>query len=305
MAELLEPGDDGLASAAQLAADGLGHFIDIENRTDIVHPLLVAAACAVRAGLAEDGFRIAATALHAYPQVVFGPGEQDLMDRLGAPLSVDAAHPRMTPKEAIEVLRRISQPEREIPSTASVEPETSAQPSQLNQLRRDGDGWLLSYRGRTGRVRDTKGMATVARLVTRPNVEIAAVDLMGAAVIEQASGVIADRAARDAYRERVRELHVEIDEATDYNDPARAERAQVELDRLVEELQTAYGLGGSERATGSTAERARTAVRWRIRDAVKRIESVHPTMGAHLDRSISTGRFCVYRPAEPTVWRTG
>lgn len=301
MVELLERDDDGLADAARRAADGLAFFIDIQNRTDIVHPLLVAAACAIRAGRNDDGRRIAATAYHAYPQVVLGPGEQQLLDRLGAPRSVEIGHPRMPPDQAVEVLRGLASE----PSSTQVSMPASTQPAGPNEFRPDGDGWVLSYHGRTSRVRDTKGMATLARLLDRPDVEMAAVDLMDAAVIEQAADVVADLRARDAYRERVRELQSEIDEASDDNDPMRAERAQVELDRLVDELQAAYGLAGSERMTGSTAERARSAVRWRIRDTIKRIESMHPTMGAHLDRSISTGRFCVYRPAEPTSWRTG
>ncbi len=297
MVDLLERDDAGLADAATRAADGLAYFIDIRNRTDIVHPLLVAAACAMRAGRQDDGRRIAATAYHTYPQVVLGPGEQQLLDRLGAPRPVDVGHPRMPPDEAVEVLREIAAGSTQTPAVALDEPEPA------NEFRPDGDGWMITYRGRSGRLRATKGMITLARLLARPNVEIAALDLMDAAVVEEAAGVVADRRARDAYRERVRDLQIEVDEATADNDPVRAERARAELDRLVDELQAAYGLAGSERATGSTAERARSAVRWRIRDAIQRIESVHPALGAHLDRSISTGRFCVYRPAEPTSWR--
>lgn len=300
MAELLERGDLGLADAARRTADGLADFIDIRSRTDIVHPLLAAAACAMRAGREDDARRIAATAYHAYPQVVLGPAEQQLLDRLGAPRSVDVGHPRLSPDDALEVLREIAStgPSTQAPTVAADGHEPA------NEFRLDGDGWVLTYRGHTARVRGTKGMATLARLLAQPGVEIAAVDLMESLVVEPAAGVVADRRARDAYRERVRDLQLEIDEATDDNDPVRAERARLELDRLVDELQAAYGLAGSERAMGSTAERARSAVRWRIRDAINRIESVHPVLGAHLDRSISTGRFCAYRPAEPSTWRT-
>ncbi len=306
MVELLEKGDSALIDAARYLADGIEQFIGIENRTDIVHALRVASACVTRAGLIEEGKRIAALALHGHWQIVVGPGENRLMEKLGAPTTVAEDHPRMSPMATVATLRQIAGPEAGVATSdaAGSSPPLDEEADPPNELRPDGDGWVVSYGGRSSRVRDTKGMATLARLLARPDVEMAAVDLMESALVEQAADVIADRKARDAYRERVRELQVEIDEAADDNDPVRAERAKVELDHLVGELQAAYGLAGSERATASTAERARSAVRWRLRDAVKRIESVHPQMGAHLDRSISTGRFCVYRPAESTTWRT-
>ena len=298
MVELLEHGDERLPEASRLTADGLEYLI--KNRTDIVQPLLVAAACAARGGLVEEAARMAATAYHAYPQIVMGPDERELMERLGAPEGVDLDHPRMSPTDAVAVLRGLvggAQP-------SSVTEVGKRQSVDVNQFRPDGDGWLVAYRGETARIRDTKGVATVARLLARPNVEIPAIDLMDAVVVERAADVVADRTARDDYRARVQELQAEIDDAVADHDTARAELARVELDRLVDELQAAYGLVGSDRPTQSTAERARSAVRWRIRDAIKRIEEVHPSAGAHLDRSISTGRLCVYRPAEPTSWQT-
>ena len=49
-------------------------------------------------------------------------------------------------------------------------------------------------------------------------------------------------------------------------------------------------------------ERARKAVTARIRDAIRRIEAVHPELGAHLDRSVITGTSCRYDPVDPLVW---
>jgi hypothetical protein len=57
------------------------------------------------------------------------------------------------------------------------------------------------------------------------------------------------------------------------------------------------GLGGRSRRAGSAAERARSAVQRRIKNALERIEETSPTLGAHLARSVKTGNFCVYRPA--------
>lgn len=43
-------------------------------------------------------------------------------------------------------------------------------------------------------------------------------------------------------------------------------------------------------------ERARKAVAWRIRDALRKITAAHPELGAHLDDTITTGTFCAYWP---------
>ena len=72
---------------------------------------------------------------------------------------------------------------------------------------------------------------------------------------------------------------------------------------LLAELRRAAGLGGRDRALGtSTTERARKAVTARLRDAIHRIEAVLPDLGAHLDRSVLTGTTCRYAPTEPVSW---
>jgi hypothetical protein len=52
----------------------------------------------------------------------------------------------------------------------------------------------------------------------------------------------------------------------------------------------------------STAERARSAVTWRIRNAIKKTASAHPRRGRHLKKSIRAGTFCVYEPEVATDW---
>ena len=70
------------------------------------------------------------------------------------------------------------------------------------------------------------------------------------------------------------------------------------------ELKAAYGLGGRARRAGDHAERARSAVTWRIRSAIARIDAVHPALGRHLKKSGSrTGTFCAYTPEQRVDWR--
>ena len=46
----------------------------------------------------------------------------------------------------------------------------------------------------------------------------------------------------------------------------------------------------------SDLERARSAVTWRIRNAIKKIGQAHPRLGRHLENAVRTGTFCVYQP---------
>ena len=111
-----------------------------------------------------------------------------------------------------------------------------------------------------------------------------------------------DPQARAAYRQRLADLDEEIDDAATDGDGERQERATREREFLVAELTSAYGLGGRSRRTGDPAERARSTVTARLREAVKRIDDVHPELARHLRASVRTGTFCVYDPEEPVTW---
>jgi hypothetical protein len=69
----------------------------------------------------------------------------------------------------------------------------------------------------------------------------------------------------------------------------RSARLAAERDALIGELAHATGLGGRPRRLGDVTERARSTVTARIRDAIGRIERVHPELGRHLRASIVTG----------------
>jgi hypothetical protein len=93
------------------------------------------------------------------------------------------------------------------------------------------------------------------------------------------------------------DLRDQLEEAEALGDLGRAERAREELDALARELSRAFGLGGRSRRAGAAAERARTAVQRRVRDAIRRIGEHAPELAEHLDHAVRTGTFCAYRPA--------
>jgi hypothetical protein len=168
-------------------------------------------------------------------------------------------------------------------------------------IRRDGEVWILDHAGTSFRLRDSRGLQLLARLVEAPGQEIHVLDLGApgeAGVVDLGdAGEDLDASARAAYRERIAALESARAEAESWNDRARADAAQRELDALAAELARAFGLGGRGRRTGAAAERARINVQRRLRDAIRRIAAHDDPLARHLERSVRTGVFCAYDPA--------
>ena len=119
------------------------------------------------------------------------------------------------------------------------------------------------------------------------------------------AGELLDAEARAAYKARLDELQEEIDEAEDFNDSERAERARGEREFLIRELARAVGLGGRDRKAASHAERARLNATRAIRSAMTHLTREHPALGKHLAATIRTGRYCSYTPdpRSPVNWQ--
>lgn len=179
-------------------------------------------------------------------------------------------------------------------------------PVDAGSLERAGAVWRIRWHGNETTVRHSKGVLDIARLLSRPGEEVHVLDLVepGGAAAAAGGGVgplLDDRATR-AYRERLREIEDDLDEATAMADEARVARLRQERDLLVAELARAYGLGGRARTAADPVERARKAVSMRIATALRAMTAADPALGRHLDRSIVTGRYCSYRPETDTTW---
>jgi tetratricopeptide (TPR) repeat protein len=170
-------------------------------------------------------------------------------------------------------------------------------------FRLDGGVWTLRYAGRQALLPDAKGMHDLATLLAAPGRPVHALQLLGRPVPAAAAEPVLDQRAKAAYRARLAELDAEIDEARSWQDPHRAAKARAEREALVAELSAAAGLGGRARRLGDEVERARKTVTARIRDALRRIDAVHPELAAHLRDAVRTGTSCSYQPPEPARWR--
>jgi hypothetical protein len=169
------------------------------------------------------------------------------------------------------------------------------------RLARDGEVWLCECEGRSFRLRDSRGMQMLARLIADPGNEIHVLDLMGPGDAEQPadagdSGELLDDRARRDYRRRLETLRSRLEDAEAMNDTAAADAAREEIEQLSDELARAFGLDGRPRRAGSVAERARVNVQRRLKHALERIGKECPAAGRHLDWAVRTGTFCSYQP---------
>lgn len=168
-------------------------------------------------------------------------------------------------------------------------------------LARDGDVWLVTHGDRSTRVRDSRGMSLLARLVERPDEEIHALalasdDTGGGGLVETNAGDVLDDKAKSAYRAKLRDLLEDLEEAERNADRGRVEKLSRERAFLEQELARAVGLGGRARKDGSATERARVNVQRRLKDAIGRVAEADDGIGRFLERAVRTGTFCCYRP---------
>ncbi|MGQ0433812.1 MAG: tetratricopeptide repeat protein [Microthrixaceae bacterium] len=190
---------------------------------------------------------------------------------------------------------------------------TGAGPRSLPAvLTRDGGWWSAAHDGTSVRLRDSKGMQYLAALIAVPGGERHALDLVdrveGLGAHDEPdrrrlgdAGPVIDTDARVAYRHRIEALRGQVEDALAANQWDAAEALQNELDALVAQLAQAFGLGGRDRVAASASERARLNVTRALRTALARLTEALPGPGAALDRSVRTGMYCTYEPADDEV----
>jgi len=201
-------------------------------------------------------------------------------------------------------------------------------------LRQEGEYWTVGYGANAFRLKDTKGLAYLARLLRHPAVEFHVLDLAGGIAgqrdddetrqsahglprwhedLEKAgirigslgdAGEMLDDTAKVAYRSRLSELREELEEAKEVGNVERAEQAEQEIDALTSELSRAVGLGGRNRRAASASERARQSITKTIKAVLDRIAQSDARLGDIFSRCIKTGNFCSYQPDPdfPMAW---
>lgn len=174
-------------------------------------------------------------------------------------------------------------------------------PSAQNEFRQEGERWIARFEGQAIQLTEVKGFYDIAKLLTSPNQGIHCTDLMGGGLIERGEPVFDER-AKKAYQKRIMELQKDIREAELSQHSEQVDSLRQEYEQLLDHLSTSLGIGGRTRKVSSSIEKARTAVTWRIRSAIKKISQVHPALGKHLKLSVKTGLVCTYTPEKEVHW---
>ncbi len=165
-----------------------------------------------------------------------------------------------------------------------------------------GNVWEISFKKTAIILKDAKGLHDIKKLLEQPNQEFHCLDLMQAGVDESNTENVIDSKAKSDYQKRIQELQIELHEAESFNQTAKVSTLREEYDTLLEELTKSLGLAGKTRKVSSTLEKARSAVTWRIRNSIKKIEHHNPELANHLSKSIKTGTFCSYKPEVLVDW---
>jgi hypothetical protein len=194
--------------------------------------------------------------------------------------------------------------------------------SRANIFKREGDYWTIVFDHKTIRLKHAKGLSMIVWLLRHPRHEFLALtlerlaagglvpdtelvdarltrELVTRAEVDD-SGPLLDSQARAAYRQRLKDLHENCDEARSFNDIGRLSQAEAEIDFLERELCRGVGLSGRARKWPSETERSRVNVTNAIRSIIARLRKENPELARYLSNTIKTGRFCSFEP-DPLV----
>lgn len=206
--------------------------------------------------------------------------------------------------------RATTVPDRATATAAPGRDKAAAPDGSSAEFRRNGPVWQLRWDGVTVHVPDAKGLRDLHSLLGLPGADVPAVRLLApeggdlvAAAGQLGSDPVLDEEAKRRYKAHLDRLDAEIDRAAARDDTQQVEKYGRERQALLDELRTAAGLGGRTRRLGDRTERARKTVTARIRDTLRKLETLHPALAAHLKASVTTGTTCAYRPDHSPDWR--
>jgi len=176
-------------------------------------------------------------------------------------------------------------------------------------FRRYGEFWRLTFDGQTVYLKDSVGLAYIARLLNEPNRDIPAVSLLAARagidprLASGSSGELLDDVGRGKFKKRYTELTEELEEARDHHDLGRVGKLQAEMESLASEIARATGLGGRSREK-TDADKVRKSVSMAVSRDIERIAGEHAALGRQLSAAINSGYTFRYAPEQPIDWLT-
>jgi len=176
-------------------------------------------------------------------------------------------------------------------------------------FRHYGEFWRLTFDGQTVYLKDSVGLAYIARLLNEPSRDIPAVSLFASRagidprIASGSSGKLLEEADRKKYQNLYREYTEELEQARRNNDLGRIEKLQTQMDGLASEIARAIGLGGRSREK-TDADKVSKSVSMAVSRDIERVAGEHATLGRHLNAAINYGYTFRYAPEQPIDWLT-
>jgi TolB-like protein len=176
-----------------------------------------------------------------------------------------------------------------------------ATPADKNYFLKEHEIWKISYESKVVLMTEVKGFYDLVKLLEQPDQQIHCTELMGGGIVTHSEFVF-DAKAKSSYQKKILALQEEIRWSETNNDLHRTAALHQEYDDIVNHLTSSLGLKGKVRKVNDPLDKTRSAVTWRIRNAIQKIEKVHPMLAKHLSTAIKTGIFNSYSPERPVKW---
>ncbi|MDR4509589.1 MAG: hypothetical protein MRJ65_15405 [Candidatus Brocadiaceae bacterium] len=237
---------------------------------------------------------------------------------------------------ALRSLSLAKQPKTLLPQRKQEPGETLAE----NVFRWCKGTWEITYNKKTIRPSDSLGLNYIHYLLCHPNKSICATELKSIAVstinnkqqlVEKGKKVkidgfnsnqsedfdkndtiffaknsedyVTDKTSIEDYQRCLLYLEEEKTNASIEGDIERLSNIESQIEELKKILKTSKGKGGSVRKFSDDTEKNRKSVSSRIKEALEYIKKVHTDLYNHFAKTINTGGYCSYAPAETTHWQ--
>ena len=206
--------------------------------------------------------------------------------------------------------------------------------AEANLFRQKGEGWDIVYQGHGFFLKHIKGLSYIAYLLRHPTEKFTPLQLsrgIGESVPakgdrvyssmsetrleDQALGVstwdgtttdieqMVDKQTVEQCRQKLADLTEQKEEAERYHDYERVTHLEAEMDAIIAYL-TNNTHSGTIKTFPTSADKIRTSVTKRIRDAIGKIDKQDSTLARQLNNCIRTGNQCSYNPdpQNPITW---
>jgi len=174
-------------------------------------------------------------------------------------------------------------------------------------FQRRGKHRMIAFNSEIEITSETNGNWYIEQLLAKPGTAFRCTYLESllAGLAEETSkgsiGEVIDQESLRSYRDRIREIDEDLEEAIEFNDPLRQEKLSEEREAVLKQVQSAQGLGGRVRQKFDS-DRSRKTVCRAITRSVDAIQLVHPQLGLHLHKSIKLGLEVSYCPDVVIDW---